>query len=224
MPPPLRYDAVLCDLDGVLRHWPAHSLEHTHGLPEGALAAAAFASARLLPAITGQITDEQWRAAVTADLAADCGSIERASAAVAAWSDLLPTVDRDVVALLTRVREVAAVALVSNATTRLEWDLARQGLSDLAGSVVNTARIGVAKPDPRVCRIAAEIVGSAPHRCLFVDDTEANVMAARAVGMTAVHYRRLEDLRTALAPLLGPSADVRTPPPDLPQPRAGGSP
>ncbi|MFF1924699.1 HAD-IA family hydrolase [Streptomyces sp. NPDC058221] len=202
-------DAVLCDIDGVVRHWPASDIiEEAHGLPRGALAAAAFAPARLFPAITGEVTDEQWRSAVAGDLTAVCGSADRAAAAVADWSALVPRVDPDVVALLTAVREVAAVALVSNATTRLEWDLGRQGLTGLTGTVVNTARIGLAKPDPRVYHIAADRVGVTPGRCLFVDDTEANVEAARRVGMTALHFRRAEDLRTALAPLL-PAAGSR---------------
>ncbi|MFC5220022.1 HAD-IA family hydrolase [Streptomyces coerulescens] len=106
-------------------------------------------------------------------------------------------------ALLTRVRTVASVALVSNGTTRLEQDLARQGLDTQADSVVNTARIGVAKPDPKVYRIAAESVGAPVDRCLFIDDTAVNVAAARQVSMTALHYRQLDDLRMALAPLLG---------------------
>lgn len=199
--------AVLCDLDGVVRHWPASdALDDAHGLPHGALAAAAFAPARLHPAITGEVTDEQWRTAVAGDLAAACGSADRARAAVAAWSGLVPLVDREVVALLTAVRNVAAVALVSNATTRLERDLDRQGLTGLADAVVNTARIGVAKPDPRVYRIAAARVGVEAGRCLFVDDTEANVEAARREGMPALHYRCPDDLRNALAPLLDRAA------------------
>jgi putative hydrolase of the HAD superfamily len=201
----MSYDAVLCDIDGVLRHWPAaDALEQEHGLPIGALAAAAFAPARLQPAITGRITDEEWRSAVAGDLAAAHGSKDRAHAAVAAWSALVPRVDHEVVALLRQARSVASVpvALVSNATTRLEWDLARQDLADLADTVVNTARIGVAKPDHRVYRLAAERLGIPPARCLFVDDTPANVTAAREAGMAAVHYRRVDDLRAALAPLL----------------------
>ncbi|MFE2584891.1 HAD-IA family hydrolase [Streptomyces sp. NPDC059378] len=201
--PPMPYAAVLCDVDGVLRHWPAHNeIEHAHGLPVGALAAAAFAPARIHPAITGEITDEQWRSAVAADLANSCGSKERAHAAVAAWSELLPLVDQELVDLLTRVRDVASVALGSNGTTRLEQDLARQGLDSLAHTVVNTARIGVAKPDPRVYRIAAERVGATAEGCLFIDDTEANVTAARDAGMAALHYRDVDELRMALAPLL----------------------
>lgn len=200
----LPYAAVLCDVDGVLRHWPAaDEIEHAHGLPVGALAAAAFAPARVHPAVTGQITDEQWRSAVACDLAVSCGSQERARAAVTAWSTLVPVVNRELVALLVQVRTVVSVALVSNGTTRLEEDLARQGLDGVADAVVNTARIGVAKPDPQVYRIAAERVGAAAERCLFVDDTVANVTAAREAGMAALHYRRLEELHTALAPLLG---------------------
>ncbi|WP_326762788.1 HAD-IA family hydrolase [Streptomyces phaeochromogenes] len=201
--PPVPYAAVLCDVDGVLRHWPGNDeIEQAHGLPAGALAGAAFAPARVHPAITGEITDEQWRSAVAADLASTYGSQEQAHAAVAAWSELVPLVDLELVDLLTRVRDVASVALVSNGTTRLEQDLARQGLDSLAHAVVNTARIGVAKPHPRVYRIAAERVGATPERCLFIDDTEANVTAAREVGMAAVHYRQLDELRMALAPLL----------------------
>lgn len=75
--PPLPYDAVLCDVDGVLQHWPAaHEIEHAHGLPTGALAAATFAPARVHPAIVGEITDEQWRTAVAADLAAELDPME----------------------------------------------------------------------------------------------------------------------------------------------------
>ena len=75
-------------------------------------------------------------------------------------------------------------------------------MNDLADTVINTARIGFAKPDPRVYLIATERVGAAVHRCLFIDDTIANVTAARAVGLTAHHYHQLEDLRDALAPIL----------------------
>ncbi|WP_405761358.1 HAD-IA family hydrolase [Streptomyces sp. NBC_01420] len=197
------YDAVLCDIDGVLRHWPTVSdIESSHGFPAGTLAAAAFAPARLHPAITGEITDEQWRSAVAADLAEMCGSLDRAHAAVADWSNLVPRVDHEVVSLLAQARTVATVALVSNATTRLEWDLARQGLDDLADTVVNTSRIGAMKPDPHVYVMAAAQAGAPVHRCLFIDDTAANVTAAREVGMTALHYRQIEDLRSALAPLL----------------------
>jgi putative hydrolase of the HAD superfamily len=103
----------------------------------GTLAATAFAPHRLQPAITGQTTDEPWRSAIVTDLAEACGSMTRAHAAVTAWSELIPRVDPAVVALLAQARAVASVALVSNATTRLEWDLERQGVSNVADVVVH---------------------------------------------------------------------------------------
>lgn len=204
------YDAVLCDIDGVIRHWPAtDDLERRNGLPEGALARAAFAPPRLHPAITGEVTDEEWRSAVAADLAEVCGSSDRAQAAVDEWAEMVPRVDQEVVALLTRARGAVTVALVSNATTRLERDLALLGIDDLADTVVNTSRIGAIKPDPRVYHLAAEAVGAPLHRCLFIDDTSANVTAAGEVGMTALHYRQIEDLSTALAPILTALPDAQ---------------
>jgi len=197
------HDAVLCDIDGVLRHWPpAEELELAYGLPAGSLAAAHFVPSRLNPAITGKMTDEQWRSAAANDLAAVCGSADRARAAVKAWSMLEPRIDPEVVSLLAKARETVTVALVSDATTRLEQDLARHELSTLAHMVVSSARIGVAKPDPGFYTIAADNVGAPVDRCLFIDDTPANVAAARGLGMTAIHYQRPEDLRAALAPYL----------------------
>jgi putative hydrolase of the HAD superfamily len=196
----MRYKAVLCDIDGVLRHWPpVDDLELAHGLPLGMLAATAFVPDRLIPAITGRITDEQWRASIESALAEACGSLATARSVVTAWSNQLPTVDTGVVMLLRKVRRIAPVVLVSNATSRLEHDLQRQGLDDLADAVVNTSRIGYAKPDPRVYVNAAERVSAPVDQCLFIDDTAANVAAAQDIGMPAIHYRQLSDLRDALA-------------------------
>ena len=193
--------ALLCDVDGVLRQWPSASLtgaDRAHGLPEGTLAATAFHPDHLLPAITGRVTDEEWREGIATALADRCGGPGRARSLVAAWTRVPGRVDREVEALLTAARSRVPVVLVSNATTRLESDLAALGLAELATDVVNTARVGVAKPDHRVYRIAAKRAGVAPEECAFVDDTEANVTASVALGMAGVHHRGAADLRGAL--------------------------
>jgi HAD superfamily hydrolase (TIGR01509 family) len=109
--------------------------------------------------------------------------------------------DEEVVALLRRARVRVPLVLVSNAALELESDLDSMGLGDLADHVVNSARVGLAKPDPRIYRLAAELAGTAPERCLFVDDGEENVEAASALGMRAVHFREPADLERALEPL-----------------------
>ncbi|MFJ3978192.1 hypothetical protein [Streptomyces sp. NPDC090021] len=77
----------------------------------------------------------------------------------------MPTVDQEVVTLLRDLPEVASVSLVSDATTRLGQDLERQGPAGLADRAVNTARIGLAEPDPQVQRIAAERSASPSTAC-----------------------------------------------------------
>lgn len=207
------FDALLCDIDGVLRHWPSDSVfESTCGLAPGAFAATAYAPQRLLPAITGRVTDEQWRESVAVGLVADGHFVTAVDALgiVAHWSSLRPRVDEDVLALLRAVREIVPVVLVSNATTRLESDLTDQGLGEFVADLVNTSRIGFAKPDSRVYAYAASRAAVPAGRCLFVDDTRRNVEAARDAGMTGVHFREPADLVGALRPLL--TSSPRSPP------------
>jgi putative hydrolase of the HAD superfamily len=56
--------------------------------------------------------------------------------------------------------------------------------------VVDSAFVGMRKPDAEIYDLTLDRLGSpAPETCLFVDDIEANVEAARALGLAAVHYR-----------------------------------
>ena len=63
---------------------------------------------------------------------------------------------------------------------------------------VFSCSVGVAKPDPRIYRIAADRLGVEPGDCLFVDDQPTFVEGARVAGMDAVQLgadiERLEDV------------------------------
>ena len=58
---------------------------------------------------------------------------------------------------------------------------------------------GVAKPDPRIFRIAAERYGLVPERTLFTDDHAPNVAAAAGLGFQAVRFTGADALRRELA-------------------------
>ena len=69
--------------------------------------------------------------------------------------------------------------------------------------VVDSAFVGLRKPDPAIYELTLERLGGpAPAECLFVDDIEHNVDAARELGMSAVQYREPEqaisEIRAAL--------------------------
>ena len=56
--------------------------------------------------------------------------------------------------------------------------------------VIDSAFVGTRKPEREIYEITVERLGDgyAPAACLFVDDVEINVEAARELGMTAVHF------------------------------------
>jgi epoxide hydrolase-like predicted phosphatase len=57
--------------------------------------------------------------------------------------------------------------------------------------IVDSAFVGVRKPEPQIYELTLERIGGGigAAECLFVDDVEDNVVAARELGMTVVHYR-----------------------------------
>lgn len=202
---PGTFDAVLCDIDGVIRFYDTAEvtrLERAAGLPEGATASVGFAPENDLPLLLGRITREEWAASIVRGLVPrvephEAEDLARAFSTADFW------VDDTVVALLRFARKHCRLVLVSNAPRWLEDDLERLGLTDLAHSVVNSSRVGASKPDRRIYEIAAERAGVTPDRCLFVDDRQENVDAAVALGMTGLLHRDASDLRTALLPITG---------------------
>lgn len=199
------FDAVLCDLDNVIRFYDmSHvaALERSAGLAEGTTAEVAYAPEVDQPLLLGRIGKEKWVESIARGLRhavspTQARELAVAFAAAPSWAD------QAVVPALRRIREHMPVVLVTNATSDLEEDLLSLGLSDLADHVVSSARVGVVKPDRAIYDIAVERAGVPGERCLFVDDRLENVEAAAALGMTGVHYRRPQDLHTAVAPVLG---------------------
>jgi putative hydrolase of the HAD superfamily len=57
--------------------------------------------------------------------------------------------------------------------------------------IVDSAFVGVRKPEPGIYELTLERIGGGigPPECLFVDDVEQNIAAARELGMATVHFR-----------------------------------
>jgi putative hydrolase of the HAD superfamily len=76
---------------------------------------------------------------------------------------------------------------------------------DLFDAVVISAEVGMRKPEERIFRLAAEILGLQPGECVFIDDMPDNVAAAQAVGLVGVLHRGVEQTKEQLVGLLGVS-------------------
>jgi putative hydrolase of the HAD superfamily len=106
--------------------------------------------------------------------------------------------------LIRRLRPPYATAVLSNADRALRARFEdRGGVLDLFDVFVCSADVGLAKPDPRVYALTAERLGLTASECVFIDDSERNVDAARAAGMHAVYFRidQGDDLEAQLTDL-----------------------
>ncbi|MFD5485779.1 HAD family hydrolase [Streptomyces virginiae] len=194
--------AILCDVDGVLRHRDttlAAGIEDSHGFPRGSIAKAALAPDLLHQAVTGLLQEQEWLAQAADRLAKVSGSPRQADAALTEWARPLGTVDRTALDMLASAARSVPVALLSNGTTRLESDLEQLGVTGALDVLINSARIGYAKPSAEIYQAAAARVGVPLNECLLIDDTQSHVDGARRIGMPAVLYQGHESMRRALA-------------------------
>jgi putative hydrolase of the HAD superfamily len=52
--------------------------------------------------------------------------------------------------------------------------------------VIESAKIGLRKPDPKIYRMMVEALGVDPKRCIYLDDLGINLKPAREMGMTTI--------------------------------------
>ncbi|MCZ7631232.1 MAG: hypothetical protein M5U19_20265 [Microthrixaceae bacterium] len=117
-------DAVVFDLDGVIRHWNDDELDvhgALHGLPPRAILDVGFSEELGHAAVTGLLTYREWMDRVRAEVIGTWG--QTATPALDRWEANVSEVDRQMVELLRVVRAQVPVALLSNGTTRLRRDL-----------------------------------------------------------------------------------------------------
>jgi epoxide hydrolase-like predicted phosphatase len=103
-----------------------------------------------------------------------------------------------------RARGVRAALLTNNVR---EWEpLWRSKLpeiDELFELVVDSAFVGLRKPDPAIFELTLERLGGvAPERCVFVDDLDLNCEAARGLGMAAVRFENAEQAIPEIEALL----------------------
>lgn len=193
---------VLFDLGGTLDgdgvHW-ATRFREAYGRRGLALAPSSFARA----------FGEADRRIATRAACRDCGLRELLATQVAEQMDVLgirdPALEAAVVAdvhasasaslslsreVLSSLRPGLRLGVVSNFTGALERVCLEAGLLPLLTVVVDSARVGLAKPDPEIFLLAARGLGLPPADCAVVGDSfERDVVPAKAAGMRAVWLR-----------------------------------
>ncbi|MEA3539900.1 MAG: HAD-IA family hydrolase [Pseudomonadota bacterium] len=82
--------------------------------------------------------------------------------------------------------------------------------------VIESAKVGVRKPDPRIYQMMCDALGVAPEACVYLDDLGINCKPAAAMGMAAIKVTSEAQALAELSRLTGVelpgfSAKVQTP-------------
>jgi HAD superfamily hydrolase (TIGR01509 family) len=75
-----------------------------------------------------------------------------------------------------------------------------------------SGELKVAKPDPAIFHVCLKALGVPAPQTLFIDDIEANIAAARSVGIRGIVFHSAQDLEVDLKPygLAQSLAEART--------------
>ena len=97
-------------------------------------------------------------------------------------------------------------ALLTNNVREWEplWRAKLPEIDELFELVVDSAFVGLRKPDPAIFELTLERLGGVPaERCVFVDDLEPNCETARELGMATVRYESAEQAIREIESSLG---------------------
>lgn len=202
--PPVRVvDAVIVDLDGVIRHWDKDALpaaDRALGLPTGTIGKTAFEPKRLARAMRGDLTADEWYAEI-GDTVAGAHDV-KAAAVAEAFAGIGWRIDESVLDLLDQVRAGGVpVVLLSNASTRLNDDLEVSDITERFDTVVGSAEVGAIKPERAAFAAAVASAGVPADRCVLIDDTSENISGARAAGLRTFAFEDVEGLEAELKAL-----------------------
>jgi HAD superfamily hydrolase (TIGR01549 family) len=86
------------------------------------------------------------------------------------------------------------VGIISNSEGQLAELVEELGYGSLFAVVIDSGRVGVDKPNPRIFQLAAEALGVDLSQIVHVGDAwEADVLGARAAGAQAIWYAPTDD-------------------------------
>ena len=188
--------AYVFDLDGVVRDFSAGDadpmIEAALGLPGGTVAATAFRPDLLVPTITGQRSFDEWYASICVALEEVVPEPDRVREHMQAWrAHRGAPVPESVERLETLRAGGHRTYLFTNGTDLVPRELEMLGLAHLFDGVVNSAELGVVKPDPDAFAAAHAVLERdlgrqlSPGDVWFTDDRPDNVDAAREFGWDA---------------------------------------
>jgi len=206
--------AVVSDFGGVLTTPLLHAfaaIQDEYGIPVGALGAALSAAAEadgvhpLYELEKGRMTEAEFIRRVEDRLADELGRPVSMHDFNARYFAALQPNDALFAYFRTLRERGIRLALLTNNVR--EWEprwRAMLPIDDVFEFVVDSAFVGMRKPEPEIYELTLSRLGLPADACAFVDDLERNVVAARQVGLHGVLHRDTDATIAELERLLEP--------------------
>jgi putative hydrolase of the HAD superfamily len=209
-----RVEAIVSDFGGVLTTPLFQSFlrfGESHGVPLETLGVVMQRIAErdgenpLFALERGELTEAEFNSRLETGLRAELGrDIDMAEFADAYFAGL--DTNQVFVDWLRDARERRGLRLALLTNNVREWEArwrAMLPVDELFELVVDSAFVGLRKPDPRIYELTLKRLGLPAQSCAFVDDFEHNCAAAAALGMHAVWFRDNEQAIAELEAVLG---------------------
>lgn len=183
-------EAILFDFDGVIRQWDESDLwtfETEANIERGTVFAVAFSKELHAPLTRGELTWAQWKDETERILVESHGAFIRPI--VRRFFAFEGRIDLNMVKLIKQLPKNLRLGILTNNHDRFEEYLQRVGVAELFDAVINTHRIGVAKPEKLAYQKAVSHLSVEPENCLFIDDVEGNVDGGEAAGLKCHHFQ-----------------------------------
>ena len=183
-------EAILFDFDGVIRQWDESDLwtfETEANIERGTVFAVAFSKELHAPLTRGELTWAQWKDETERILVESHGAFIRPI--VKRFFAFEGRIDLDMVKLIKQLPKNLRLGILTNNHDRFEEYLQRVAVAELFDAVINTHRIGGAKPEKLAYQKAVSRLSVEPENCLFVDDVEGNVDGGEAAGLKCHHFQ-----------------------------------
>lgn len=162
-------------------------LEREHGLRERVIAETLYGTETWRRLEVGVGDREQWLAEAHTLLEAEAG--RELPPLHRHWREQQRLIVQNI-ELIERLRPRYRTAVLSNADNTLMRRLTQvHRIHHLFDDIICSADVGMAKPERRIYALAAQRLGLPAEECVFIDDLEANVNAARDAGMHGVCFR-----------------------------------
>jgi putative hydrolase of the HAD superfamily len=161
----------------------------------------------------GECTNEEFETLLAAELTHVDGGPVRADGLLRRMF-AAGVLQADMIDLVRSLRQTGLrTALLSNSWGTGGDEYPRHLFGELFDVVVISAEVGMRKPEERIFRHTAALLGLEPAECVFIDDIEANVTAAATTGLVAVHHTDSAATLARLSDLLGETTAQQPPAP-----------